>query len=101
MVFVPPLFWELSALSARAVGLILWLVGITLITRRIWLIVDYIKSSDFSFHFLYLQSLSKPSDILAAWSSIWLKENIDRRDEIRLVEMFGERINKYFIESSE
>jgi len=92
-VFFPSLFWEESLIMFRMIELVFWFMGIIILVDTLYNVYNWIKSSDFQFHFLYLEKIENKEELRKAWNLVWQNRDMDFSDEIRFLKIFSKRIN--------
>jgi hypothetical protein len=100
LTFFPLLFWNASVPWTRLLEMILWAIGVGLITRILVSSYHWMKGNKFRLRFYYLRELKNKPDMEEAWRSVWQTENINFQNEQEFFNIFLSTINR-FLENDE
>lgn len=92
----PLILWNSSSSTARRIEIIIWIIGIFLITKIFVKSYLWMKGNKFSLRFDYLRGLRNKQDMEEAWRSVWQTKNINYQNEEEFFKIFSSTINRLF-----
>lgn len=93
-IFLPMLFWHISAGLFRWLLLAVSLIAIASILQSLLKIYRWVKGNIFPFRFRYLPNLKDREDLPVVWRSVWQAKDIGLDNEIRLFQIFSSTVNR-------
>ena len=93
LVFVPFVFWDIENGIIRLVEISLAIIGLFLILRIILAVYRWTKGNVTSFRLQYLKSLTKKSDMIPVWASVWKNKKMSFREEKEYFDIFSQKID--------
>jgi hypothetical protein len=94
LALLPLLFWNGSLWWARLLELILWIIGVVLITNILVRSYHWMKGNKYRLRFNYLRELRDRQDMEEAWRSVWQTENINFQNEHEYSKIFLSTLNQ-------
>ena len=82
LVFLPMLFWHVSAGILRWLLLVVSCLGMLVVLWSLLRIYGWVKANPDSFRLDYLKRLHSDKDLPVVWRSVWQVQNINIQDEI-------------------
>ena len=94
LALLPLLFWNGSLWWTRLLELILWSIGVILITKILVSSYHWMKGNKYRLRFSYLRELRDRQDMEEAWRSVWQTENINFQNEHEFFNIFLSTLNQ-------
>ena len=94
LTFFPLLFWNASLPLTRLLEIVIWAVGVGLITKVLFRSYHWMKGNKFPLRLRYFGDLRNRQDLEEAWRSVWETENINFQNEHAFFKAFQPAIER-------
>lgn len=93
LLFIPPLFWDVTFRGVRVIILLTWAFGAYSMLVILKNLYRWIRGNVNAFRFSYLEALHKEEDLEIVWRSVWKAENLNIQNETKYFNIFSSRID--------
>ncbi len=94
LTFFPLLFWNASLPPTRLLEIVIWAIGLGLITKVLFRSYHWMKGNKFPLRLSYFNNLRNRQDLEEAWRSVWETENINFQNEHEFFKAFQPAIER-------
>ena len=91
LILIPPFLWDVVPLY-RFFIMFVWASGVIWLTTMIYEVYQWRTVQDSTLRFEFLDKIHGMDQLNAAWSSIWVAQNIDNRDERIYLKLFADNL---------
>jgi hypothetical protein len=93
LIFIPLLFWDIESCIVRTICIVLWIIGVILVTDTLRKSYNWIRNGRFQYRFSYLKKVKTGNELEDLWRSVWEASGTNSQNEIEFFKIFSSLID--------